>query len=210
MVLLFRDGDNAQFSLLSQESGEEGPSYSLHPWPVGDIVDIDTDGMTVVPDAAVNAVTHGVPIPRDGSVFGWTYGEAVSALVAVYAAYTPASPQPIWTVMPLAGVPAAQWPPFTDERFFGDWFWEHHRAGRLILLDDLIARTHNTVFWVDTRAILGSDSCAVARDIRSLKGCTLQRGRYVYYQALREGKPVPPLSALLADTTKIDLAPRFL
>jgi len=37
----------------------------------------------------------------------------------------------------------------------------------------------------------------------------LQRGRYVYYQALRAGKPVPSLRVLLAATGKIDLAPRF-
>jgi hypothetical protein len=49
----------------------------------------------------------------------------------------------------------------------------------------------------------------VAREVRSPEGPVLPRGRYVYYQALRLGKRVPPLKALLADTGKIDLAPRF-
>jgi hypothetical protein len=65
------------------------------------------------------------------------------------------------------------------------------------------------VFWTDTGAILGSGCCAVAHDIRSPEGPMLQRGRYVYYQALRAGKPVPSLRVLLAATGKIDLAPRF-
>jgi hypothetical protein len=31
----------------------------------------------------------------------------------------------------------------------------------------------------------------------------------VYYEVLKENQAVPPLSALLADASKIDLAPRF-
>lgn len=97
----------------------------------------------------------------------------------------------------------------TDECLFGDWFWEHYRAGNLVCLGGLIAETPDTVFWVDTRAILGSGCCAVARDITSPDGYTLRRGRYVYHQALRADKPMPSLGELLADTEKIDLAPRF-
>jgi hypothetical protein len=40
-------------------------------------------------------------------------------------------------------------------------------------------------------------------------GFKLERGRYVYRQALRAGKPVSSLRVLLADTGKTDLAPRF-
>jgi hypothetical protein len=209
MVLLLQDVDDARFFVLSQDSSKGRPSYSLHPWPAGDVAGIEPGGVTAVSDAVVNAITHGVPIPRDGSLFGWTYEEAVTAVIAVYTMSALASPQPIWATMPLAGTPEAEWPPFTDERFFGDWFWEHYRAGRVVLLDDLVAGTPGTVYWVDTRTILGSDSCAVARDIRNPKGRTLRRGRYVYYKALRAGKLVPPLAALLADSSKIDLAPRF-
>lgn len=60
-----------------------------------------------VPDVVVDAVTHGVPFPQDGSLFGWTHGDGVTALVAVYASYTPASPEPSWAAMPLAGIPEA-------------------------------------------------------------------------------------------------------
>jgi hypothetical protein len=209
MVLLLQDVGNARFFVLSQDSSKSRPSYSLHPWPEGDSVDIEADGMTAVSDAVVNAVAHGVPIPRDGSLFGWTCAESVTTLIAVYTTYAAATPQPIWSAMPLAGTPETQWAPFTDEHFFGDWFWEYYRARRIILLDDLVAGTPGTVYWVDTRAILGSDSCAVAHDIRNPEGPTLRRGRYVYYEALRAGKMVPPLATLLADSSKIDLAQRF-
>jgi hypothetical protein len=209
MVLMLRDGGGARFFVLGQESREGRPSYSLRPWGAAAVAEIEADDKAAVSDVVVNVVTHGVPIPQDGSLFGWTPGDAVTALVATYARYTPACPEPSWAVMPLAGIPETQWPPFTDEHLFGHWFWEYYRAGRVVLLDGLIAGNPDTVYWVATKAVLGSDSCAVARDITSLVGPTLQRGCYVYYEALQAGKLVPPLAALLADTGKIDLASRF-
>lgn len=209
IVLMLRDRDDARFFLLSHQSSEGTPSYSLSPWPTGDIIQIEADYNDAVPDVIVKAVTCGVPIPREGSLFGWSFGDTITALVAVYTRYTSASPVPSWAMMPLVGIPDTQWPPFADERFFGRWFWEHYRAGNITLLDDLIAEVPDTVYWVDTRTILGSDCCAVVRDLMGPDGHTLSRGRYVYYEALRTGRPVPPLTELLADPSKIDLAPRF-
>jgi hypothetical protein len=88
----------------------------------------------------LNVVTCGVPMPRHGSLLGWSW------------------------------------------------------------LDDLIAGTPGTVCWINTKAVLGSDCCAVARDITSPEGHTLRRGRYVYYEALRK---------LLAAADRADLASRF-
>jgi hypothetical protein len=207
MVLMHRDGGDARFLVLSDHRGK--PGFSVYGWPVGEIVEIGADGGLDVPDTIQMAVRYSVPIPRDGSLFGWSDGRTITALVAVYATYTPVSPQPSWTVMPLVGVPQAQWPSFTGERFFGGWFWEHYQAGNIISLSGLIAATPDTAFWVDTEAVLGSDCCAVARDINDPRGYKLPCGRYVYYEALQTGKPVPPLSALLADAGKTDLAPRF-
>jgi hypothetical protein len=79
----------------------------------------------------------------------------------------------------------------------------------MVSLGGLIAGTTDTVFWADTEAILGWDCCVVARGIASREGYTLPRGYYVYYEALRAGKPVPPLDVLLAHSGKTDLAPRF-
>jgi hypothetical protein len=215
MVLILPSGEDAEFFVLLQECAEGGSSFSLCPWPAEGlvdteaVVDIEADGAVPVPDVAVEVVTRGVPIPRHGSVFGWSFGDVIAALIPVYAEYSPAYPQPHWSVMPLAGSRQAQWPPFTGERLFGSWFWEHYQAGCIISLDSLIAGTRHAVFWVDTRAILGSDCCVVSSDIRSPEGPTLRRGRYVYHETLRAGTMVPSLSALLADTGKTDLGPRF-
>lgn len=199
----------APFFVLVQEIREGSPSYSLRPWGAAAVVDIEADDKAAASDVVMVVVTHGVPIPQDGSLFGWAPGDAVTALVAIYARCTPTSPEPSWAAMPLAGTPEMQWPPFAGEHLFGHWFWEYYRAGRVSLLDGLIAGAPDTVYWVDTKAVLGSDSCAVACDITSPAGPTLPCGRYVYYEALREGKRVPSLTELLADSSKIDLAPRF-
>jgi hypothetical protein len=209
MVLMLRDGDDGEFFVLSRNCDEGRPFYSVFPWRAEGIVDIEADDSAPVPEVVANAVTGGVPIPRHGSLWGWVCEDAVTALVVVYAKYSAALPQPSWSVMPLAGVQEAQWPPFTDERLFGHWFWEHYQTGSIIYLGGLIAETPATVFWADTKAILGSDCCVVARDVKSPEGPSLRRGRYVYYLALQTGKPVPPLEVLLADPGKTDLALRF-
>jgi hypothetical protein len=208
MVLMLQDGNDAQFYVLSRGGGQ-GASYWFRPWPAGSIVDIAGDCRAIIRDEVMKAVTKGVPLPRNGSLFGWTDGNAVTALLAIHTEYTPASPPPSWQVMPLVGIPEAKWPPFTGDRFFGQWFWEDSRAGRIVLLADFIARKPGTVYWVDAKMILGSACCAVTHDVGIPGGFTLRRGRYVYYKALRADKPVPPLEVLLADTAKIDLAPLF-
>ena len=208
LVLMLRSGDEATFFILLRDSGAGEPVYSLCPWRADGIVSIGTDDADV-PDLAVEAVTSGIPIPRNGSMFGWAYEGTVPALIVVHALYTPLSPEPSWSVMPLAGAPQAQWPPFTSERLFGSWFWNHYRAGKVVLLDDLIAAKPDTIFWIDTYATVGSDCCAVTRDIRTPERLVLRRGRYADSGVLRTGKRIPSLAELLADDGKVDLAPRF-
>ena len=209
MVLMLREDEDVRFFVLSRGCGDASFRYSLCPWPVGDVVDIETEGSGPVPDVIVRTLAHGVPLPRHGSIFGWTERDTVTALVVIYTEYEPARPLPRWTVMPLVGTPCQDWPPFTSKRFFGNWFWEYYRAGSLVSLDGVIAESANTVFWVNTRAILGSDCCVVARNVSGRAHYTLRRGCYVYSEALRAGKRVPSLAQLLADTGKVDLAHRF-
>jgi hypothetical protein len=209
MVLMLRNRDDVRFFVLSQDCSAGKPRYSLYPWRAEGVVNIAADGGDAVPDMYANAVASGIPIPPDGSLFGWRFGDAVTALVAIYAEYAPEHPQPCWSVMQLMSIPEEQWPPFTGERFFGHWFWEHHRVGSIVSLGGLIAGTPDTVFWADTEAILGSGCCVVARDIRTPEGYTLRRGRYVYVEALWAGKSVPSLDKLLNDYDKTDLASRF-
>jgi hypothetical protein len=209
MVLMLQDGDDFQFFTLSEEGIEHGPRYSLHPWPSGEIPITETDDRAAVTRFVMRAVTQGVPIPQDGSVFGWHDGGVVTALTAIYTQYSPETPLPAFTSMPFADLLETQWPPYASEPVFGHWFWDSYQTGDVIPLAELIARTPDTIYWVDTKAILGADCCVVARDVKIPEGPTLRRGRYVYYQVLREGKPVPPLAALLADANKVDLSPRF-
>jgi len=208
MILMLRDGDRVTFFVLSREPGEGGPRYTLCPWRAAGVVHITAEG-GAVPDAVVDILTRGVPIPQDGSLFGWIHGDAVTALISVSTRYVPAAPQFRWTVMPLAGIPEDQWPPFTGEHFLGPWFWEGLEAGNIVFLDHFIAATPGTVFWADTTSVLGSDACVVAHDTRSPEAYVLLRGCYVPWQALRTRHPVPPLEVLLADPGKIDLAHRF-
>jgi hypothetical protein len=171
-------------------------------------VEIAADGGEV-PDLTARAVEHGIPIPRDGSLFGWACQETVIALIVIYANYRPHTPVPVWSVMPLMGMPEEQWPPFSGERFFGHWFWRDHRSGNIIELDGLIAANPDTFFWVDTHKALGSDCCVVACDVKTPEGHILRRGKYLGAAALRAGAAVPSLTDLLADTGKADLAARF-
>lgn len=208
MVLLVADGGEAIFFMLVADRTEGRPSFSLLPWHADGGVDIGP-GDGAVPDAYAAGLTHGIPVPRDGSLFGWVHQEAVTTLISVQAEYTPATPVPSWAAMPLAGSPAVEWPPFTRNHLLGSWFWEYHRTGAIVSLDSFIAGTSDLVFWVDTRDTLGSGCYAVTQDIKGTEGYTLRRGRYVYYEVQLRATPVPSLGKLLASPGKTDLGPRF-
>ena len=208
MVLMLRDGDDVRFFVLMRIRGKDRTDYTLSPWRAEGAVEIAADGGEV-PGLVANAVEHGIPIPRDGSLFGWACQEMVTALIVIYASYRPNSPVPVWSVMPLVGASELQWPPFSGERFFGRWFWKDHQAGSIIQLDGLIAANPHTFFWVDTYQALGSDCCVVACDIKTSGGHILRRGKYLGAAALRAGATVPSLTDLLAEAGKTDLARRF-
>lgn len=209
IVIMLEEGPNAGYFVVWQDCGKGKPVYSFWPWPAGDVVEI-VDESTVPPaELLEDVLSHGVPIPRDGSVFGWTSEGAVTALIVIYVESAADLGEPGWAVMPCAGVPEEQWPSFTGERLFGHWSWERRQSGCIVSLDEAIGGASGAVWWVDTSALIGSDCCVVSRDIVSPNGDTLPRGRYVYYQALRSDETIPSLEALLNDTRKIDLAPRL-
>jgi hypothetical protein len=208
MVLMLAGDDDVNFFVLLRDYGDGRAAYTVIPWHADGPVIIEPDGGDV-PDLAANVVLRGVPIPRDGSLFGWIHGRPVTALIVVYSRYTPDRRAPTWSVLPLVGIEKADWPPFTDERLFGHWFWDHYRAGSIVDLGEVIAATTDTVFWVDTYATLGSDCCVVTTDVETPEGHVLRRGRYVGAATLRAGMAVPTPAVLLADAGKTDLAPRF-
>ncbi len=208
IVLMLRDGEDVRFFVLMRIRGKGRTDYTLSPWRATGAVEIAADGGEV-PESVANVIEHGIPIPRDGSLFGWAYQEIVTALIVVYASYRPDSPVPVWSVMPLVGTPESQWPPFSIERYFGRWFWKDYQAGNIVRLDGLIAANPGVVFWLDTYQALGSDCCVVASDIKTPEGRILRRGKYLGAAALRAGAAVPSLTKLLAEVGKTDLAPRF-
>jgi hypothetical protein len=210
MILMLENGGIAQFHVLSHSQGEGKSIYSLFPWPAGWFSDVEEEIHAGRPLHEVRRVLdRGVPIPLHGSLFGWRQDDSITAMIAIYANYSPPHTEPSWTVMPRTDIPEAQWPPFTSRRLFGRWFWQWYRDGSIISLSDLIAHSPDTVFWVNTMAALGSGSCAVAAEVRDPQGYGLPRGRYVYSRALRAGKPVPSLEALLASDSRVDLSPGF-
>ena len=90
--------------------------------------------------------------------------------IPVYTMSTPASPEPFCAVMPRAGVPEGEWPPFTEERLPGPWFWKDYWSRRIVSVVGLIAARPATVFWADTKADLGVDCCVVAQDLEDCCG----------------------------------------
>lgn len=209
MVLMLADGGEPRFFVLSHGCDDGWCGYSIGPWPTGDFTDIEPGGDAHVPGAVTTALNSGIPLPRHGSMFGWTHQHAITALIVIYTDYDSARPLPRWTVMPLAGTPEPHWPPFTGRPLFGSWFWDYYWAGGIVPLDSLIAETPDTIFWVNTRVMLGSDCCAVAYDSTSAEGDTLKRGCYVYSEVLRACAQIPSLKELLAEPDKVDLSTRF-
>jgi hypothetical protein len=206
MVLMVADSDNAKFFILTQEG--EDCSFSLFPWREPGMTLIRPGrGSLAAEDCRV--LTRGIPIPRHGSLFGWVSGMSITALISAYTRYTPQTPVPSWAVMPSIDGDRGEWPPFTSRKLLGRWFWEYVRSGIIRDLQSIIALVPETVFWVDTTELIGSGCCVVARDVPATSGQILRKGRYVYYQAVISGAPVPSLDALLRDSSRTDLASRF-
>ncbi len=211
MVLMLAEAGAAQFFVLARQCGV---SCTLFRWHEDGIVTAGVDGTIAEQDQlgpaeAGRIAGTALPLPGDGSLYGWLERGALTALIPFYIRYTPESPDPTWSVMPRAGMPESQWPPFTGEHLFGPWFWDNRKAGRIVDVGAHLPAARRSVWWVDTRAALGWDSCAVARDVKLPHGVTLPRGLYTYYQSLRDGAPVPSLEEALATRGKTDLACRF-
>jgi hypothetical protein len=210
VVLCVPDDDDGSFAVLVRDTSEGEPRYSLVPWQTGGPVVTISAASDSVPHLAAAVLARGTPVPRHGSLFGWLTGSAVTALIAVYADHAPEYPEPSWAVMPLAGTPHDRWPPFTSERLFGPWFWEHYRARRIVSLAGPIAGRPGTVFWVQTETALGWDCCVVSEDITDDDAyVVLPRGCYLYYEGLRPDDRMPAITTLLATSAKTDLAPRM-
>lgn len=209
MIVMIPDGANAGFFAIADQSSCSRHGFGIWSWPAGDVSYLTSGKSVVVPEELVDAVTRGTPIPTDGSLFGWLSAGSIIALVVIYAQYTKQTPYPGWSVMPMVGTPADQWPAFTGRDLLGNWSWDYLKEHRLVSLDSLVAQNPDTVFWTTLASIPGQAYCVVAQDVVSAEGYRLSKGRYAYYRNLEAAEPVPSVEALLAEESKIDLAPRF-
>ena len=132
MIVMLPDGDDAQFYAVADQECDTGHDFSVWSWPAGEVIDVPSKGGVGVPAGVVDAVTRGTPVPRDGSLFGWLHQGSVSALVVIYSLYSEETPHPSWSVMPMSGAPADQWPPFTRKDLLGNWSWDYLRERALV------------------------------------------------------------------------------
>src|SRR6266576_3491975 len=70
MLLMLPDGDRASFFVLTHDRRNGRSLFSLRQRDASESVDIGADDDAAVSEAAAEPVTRGVPIPRDGSLFG--------------------------------------------------------------------------------------------------------------------------------------------
>ena len=207
MVLMLEDDGEPAFFILNHQSKDADDFYSLWRWPGEDIAEIEPDTELPATGEVADILTQGVPLPRNGSFFGWKTGGVVTTTMTVYADYCPERPIPGWAVAPLEGVPDSSWPPFTGETLAEGWSWDGYRNGDIVDLAPLIAATPGTVFWAYPDG-LTYPCCAVARNVTSPDGWVLVQGCYVGWRSLRDEETAGPLDEVLAgDVT--DLAPRF-
>jgi hypothetical protein len=211
VILVAPGGGRPQFFTLGwMHSGDPVPFFMLGSWASRTYLLITEDGAVqeqgISASDAAQVLREATPLPQHGSLFGWTPAGRVTALIAVYADSRGEYPEPSWAVMPLAGTPATQWPPFSAEQAIGPWFWEYLTAGQIIDIGAALSDTRRTAWWVTAA---GSQYCAVTRDVALPRGVVLPRGLFAWHEELSAGTPVPSLPAALASTGKRDLGVTF-
>ena len=205
MVLALIDNGEPQFFILTHDDCDGRPYFWLSVWGGPGTIEIEP-GTAAIPGEFEDVLHDGIPLPRDGSMFGYMDGGIITTLLVSWTTPGGDCPDPHYMAMPLAGMAEEEWAPFTGNALLSSWFWDYLRDGHIIPLRDLIAGTPGTVFWVVAEP--GVPMVAVKKAI-PCGGGTLPAGRYVYYQQLRDGTPLLSLEDALADPGRIDLAPRF-
>lgn len=109
----------------------------------------------------IQALRDGFPMPRTDSIFGYIERKVVTAIVG---AFIRPDDEPGWSIhrSPNAMPPDFDSPTTTGTEDQLRLFWNHVQAGRVILLDPLIAENPGTVWWVEVEdndtVIMVSDS----------------------------------------------------
>lgn len=156
--------------------------------------------MTDIPAPYREALTAGVPLPRDGSLFGWIADGEITAAIAIRSWQHLDEPTSIVSLR--TDAPESQWPPCWS--LFGKWFWDGYHAKRIVNLAPVLARTTGQVFF---SSHWHEGVIAVSSPI--VMGVTVPAGVYAYHQLVRSGIAMPSLKEVIADDDKIDLGPEF-
>jgi hypothetical protein len=127
LVLLSRAGGPPSFFVLTQASDD---LFVIRSWHRGGGVNQQIRPGEPVPVIVRQAVTGGIPVPRDGTLLGWVTGRQVTVMMAVHSrqpeTWDDPVPVPEIRVLPLAGTcEPLHWPPFTAGPLDDGRLWEY-------------------------------------------------------------------------------------
>jgi hypothetical protein len=186
------------YYVLTQNLAEH---FTLRPWGTGEGECQQIGPGTPVPVSSHRVITEGMPVPRDGALFGWVTDRQATALLSVY--HGESSPGP-WVpqvrVLALAGTEPLRWPPFTASPLDDGRLWEYADRGEIVDLAPVVARTAGGAFWVPSQHSVRAGQghgCVVIGDNLTTADYWLPAGIYMDHWMLREGVPTPPASHLL-------------
>ena len=210
LVLMDRGTGGARHYVLIMEWDD---LFVIRPWDRRDGARVPIRRGEPVSDGVRRVIESAVPVPRDGTLLGWTAGHKVEALVAAHGRLTEpwddASAVPGVTVMPVAGSQPVGWPPFAARPLDGGRLWEHLARGHLADLTPLVSRHPGYVFWVpgsDGRSGGWTGARVVVTERLNTSELWLPAGVYADRQVHSEGAPRRTASQLLALPGVVDLA----
>lgn len=210
MVLMTRDAGVSRFFVLIMEWDD---LFVLRHWDRRDGARVEIGRDEPIPAEIRRVIETGVPVPRDGALFGWVTGYQVRAVLAAYGRlpepWDDASAVPGVLVMPHTGSQPAEWPPPAASALGDGKLWEYVARGQLADLAPLISRQAGRVFLVpggDGRDVRGVGARVVVTERLRDDSFWLPAGVYADHRTLREGAQVLTVRQLLAQPGVVDLA----
>jgi hypothetical protein len=213
MVLTVSEAQPAGFFVLTQVADD---LFVIRSWQRRDGIDYSIRPGEPAPGVIHRVIAGGMPVPRDGGMFGWVTDSQVTVLLMAHCrqptTWDCPAPIPELRVMPLAGTSElAYWPPFTASPFDGR-LWEYVERGQVVNVVPLLLDGAAGAYWVpapDRRSARHEDGCVVVTDNVAGEEFWLPAGVYMDHWTLREGFAAPPVSCLLALPGVVNLTRRL-
>lgn len=209
-ITLMRTGGPPRFYGL----GRCGPgAYQIWQWNGSSDSDQRIEpGTAEISREFSEALGHGVPLPRDGAMFGYCRnGGDVDALITVHQNQGPVPEFAVLVRTDSKGTEDSL-PSFAGQPF-GEWFWLDMQAGYIFDLAAAVSVTRSTVFWVprvmldDTGVIVVRTPVALGRERGDRN---LPAGIYALWRTVRvEFSGLVLADEVLARPGAVDLGPRF-